>query len=329
MLMIYLEFIFFAVLIIFFGFKLSQYGQLIARKRLISEALFGLVFLAIITSLPEIITSIGSVTLVDAPDMAVATAVGSILFNLLILAILDFLQGQGGILSVLSDRSHVLTAALTIVVLGIVALSIIQRAVIGFQFGFMHIGYESLLLILIYILAVRTLGRHAVQTAGAEDSKPEEAHRFWIKFAISGFMVIISGLFLARIGEQIVINTGKSEAFVGLVFLAVVTSLPELIVSISALRLGSIDMAVGNILGSNFFDTILVPISDVFYTKSQLLSTISISHIFIITLCLVFSGLIIGGLVYRSKRSFLRLGWDIIAMLIIFALSVFFLYHIR
>jgi len=328
MVKIYSEFILFTALIIYFGFKLSQYGQIISKKRFISEALFGVIFLAIITSLPEVITSIGSVTMVDAPNMAVSDAIGSILFNLMILALLDVIQGKGSILSE-SNRSHVLTASLTIMMLGLISLSLIQRTITNVRWGFMHVGYESFLLILIYVLSTRALYKHSLEPGNLKDKKLEKVYPLWIKFIISAIIVIISGFSLAKLGKDIALTTGMSDTFVGLVFLAVVTSLPELIVSISALRLGSVDMAVGNILGSNFFDTIIVPITDIFYVKAQLLSTISFSHTFTLTLCMVFSAIVISGLIYRSKKSFLRLGWDIIAIITIFALSIFFFYHIK
>jgi cation:H+ antiporter len=328
MLSLYLRFIIFAVVIVYFGYKLSHYGQIIAEKRFISKALFGVILLAFITSLPELIVNISSVTLVDAPDMAFSDVMGSVLFNLLILALLDLIQGKGGILSI-SAKSHALTVSLTIVMLGLIALTIIQRTITNIQPGFGHIGYESIIFILIYILSTRMIYKHSVEIVDLEGKQLEKVAHFWGKFIISGLIVVICGLFLAKIGKEIVINSGMSETFVGLVFLAVVTSLPELIVSVSALKLGSVDMAVGNILGSNLFDTLIIPVTDLFYLKAQILSAISLSHVFTISLAIVFSAIVMAGLLYRSKKSFLKFGWDIIAMLIIFALSIFFFYYIK
>ena len=87
--------------------------------------------------------------------------------------------------------------------------------------------------------------------------------------------------------------------------------------------------AIGTVLGSNLFDTAITPLSDVFYQKGQILSSLSISHIFTLSLCIVLSAIIITGLTYRSKKSFLKLGLDIIGMIIIFIIAVFFFYAIR
>ena len=149
-----------------------------------------------------------------------------------------------------------------------------------------------------------------------------------MKFGISAVVDVISGLKIAECGAAIVENTPLSDNFVGLVFLAVVTSLPELIVSITALRLGSVNMAIGNILGSNFFDTLIIPLTDICYRKDQILSVIDLSHLFTLILCILFSAIIISGISYRSKKSFLKLGWDVIFMFIIFIVAVYFFYII-
>lgn len=320
-------FFIFSCVIVISGYMLSKCAQALSKKTIFSEAIFGMVFLAIITSLPEVITSIGSITLIKAPDLAASTAFGSILINLMIIAVLDFLQGKGGILSV-SDKKHILTSGLTIVILGLIILMILFRFTTNIQLGIFNIGLDSFLIMLLYVLCVKLAYGHNKQ----EEDKLKVINNtggLWLKFLLLGAAIIISGLFLSKLGEEIVIETGLSETFVGLVFLAVVTSLPELIVSITALRLGSIDMAVGNVLGSNLFDAAIIPICDVFYRQGQILSSISLIHIVTLSLCVIFSAIIIIGLTYRGKKSFLKLGWDIIAMVIIFIMSVFFFYLMR
>lgn len=324
---VYLEFILFAVLVIYFGYKLSQYGQVLSKRTIFSEALFGIIFLSIITSLPEVIASIGSVTLVNAPDMAASDAYGSILINLMIIAVLDIAQGKGGILSE-ANKSHIITAALTIALMGFAVLSLLFRHLTNLHIGLGSFGLDSLIIMLIYIVCVRLEYRHNQAEPVVSDDTVMTA-RLWVKFFIAGLIVVISGFFLAKTGEAIVIKSGFSYTFVGIVFLATATSLPELIVSFSALRLGSIDMAIGNILGSNLFDTAIVPICDIFYTDNQIFKIMSLEHVFTLSLCMVLSAIIITGLTYRSKKSFLKLGWDVIAMVAIFVFAMFVFYVLR
>lgn len=328
MTMLYIKFFIFAVLIIISGFKLSQYGQILSKKTIFSEALFGIIFLAIVTSLPEVITSISAVTIVNAPNMAASDVFGSILINLMIIAILDFIQGKGGILSI-SDRKHILTLSITTILLGLIVLSILFRYITNIQFGFLNIGLDSILIFLVYIFCIKLVYRHGQEPFKKQNIAKSSTSNLWLKFCFFAGIIVISGIFLAKLGEEIAVTKGWSHTFVGLVFLAVVTSLPELIVSISALRLGSVNMALGNVLGSNLFDTAIIPLTDAFYRKGELLSSISIHHIFTLSLCILFSTIIISGLTYRSKKSFLKLGWDIIAMIIIFMFAVFFFYIIK
>jgi cation:H+ antiporter len=320
-----LQFAFFFLLIIIAGWRLSYYANRISHKSLFPEGLFGVIFLAIITSLPEIFTSIGSVTVVNFPDMAASDAIGSIFINLIIIVILDIVQGKGGILSIASKK-HILTAGLTIVVLGVVTVSLLLRKIANIQIGFFNIGLDSIVIILIYIFCVKLLVNYGAEEIEKENNNSNGLGALWIKFIIAAALVVVSGLRLAELGGDIVNNTNLNDSFVGLVFLAVATSLPELIVSWSAIKHGSIDMAIGNVLGSNFFDTAIIPITDIFYRSNQIMSDLNISHIFTLALCMIMTAIIICGLSYRSKKTILKVGWDVFFMIIIIVVSVVFFY---
>lgn len=79
-------------LIVFSGAKLSRYGDILAGKTGLGRTWIGVVLMASVTSLPELITGLGSVTYAGVPDIAVGDVLGSCAFNLLILALLDVLQ---------------------------------------------------------------------------------------------------------------------------------------------------------------------------------------------------------------------------------------------
>ena len=325
MYLIGLQFALFFLIIIIAGWRLSDYANRISKKSLFPAGLFGVIFLAIITSLPEIFTSIGSVTIVNFPNMAASDAIGSIFINLMIIVVLDIVQGKGGILSVASKK-HILTASLTIGVLGIVSISLLLRKVANINLGFYNIGLDSIVIIIIYIYCVKLLVNHGTEEITKEPGDSTGLGSLWIKFIIAAILVVASGFRLAKLGGDIVTQTSLNDSFVGLVFLAVATSLPELIVSWSAVKHGSIDMAIGNVLGSNFFDTAIIPITDVFYRSNQIMADLNISHIFTITLCMIMTAIIISGLIYRSKKSIFKIGWDVFFMLIIIIVSIALFY---
>ena len=120
------------------------------------------------------------------------------------------------------------------------------------------------------------------------------------------------------------------RSFIGTVFIAMTTSLPELVVSISALRIGATDMAIGNLFGSNLFDIVILAIDDIFYFKGPILADVSMNHAVTGFMAVVMTGVTIVSLTYRlEKKAFLRLGWDAVAILLAFFVNIYLLYSLR
>ncbi len=67
-------------------------------------------------------------------------------------------------------------------------------------------------------------------------------------------------------------QTGLGEAFVGSLFIAITTSLPEIVVSLAAVRIGAVDLGIGNVLGSNLFNLLILGLDDVFYRQGPLMA---------------------------------------------------------
>ena len=181
--MLIIKLIILAMCILIAGFKLSQYGQVLSRRTFFSEALFGIIFLSVITSLPEVFTSISSVVFINAPDMAASDAFGSILINLMIIAVLDFIQGRGGILSI-SNKSHILTVSTTIILMGLITLSMLFRSITNIQLGFLHIGYDSVFLILVYVFCVKLVCDHGQEPDKVPDADKSSTSKLWLKFSL-------------------------------------------------------------------------------------------------------------------------------------------------
>ena len=137
-----------------------------------------------------------------------------------------------------------------------------------------------------------------------------------------------AGTWLAFIGDQISEVTGLSTSFVGTLFLALVTSSPEIVVSISAVRLGAAHMAVGNVVGSNLFNMgVVIFIDDLFYAKGPILQGADIDHIITALFAVLMSGIVIIGIVFRP-RFWLRLwvGVDTIALAVIYLAAMTTIY---
>ncbi len=267
--MLWFEFIASAVLIISAGALLTTYADRLSDKLNISGAFVGLIILSIISSLPELGTTISVVKYVGKPDLAAGNIFGSNTFNILILAVLDFLLGAASLFA-LSRVSHQKSIALA-VLMTIVAVLAIRGDGIFFIDG---AQLDSFVLLMVYFIGIYFLFL-AEKKARKPDHKygSEKVGKEILVVVLSGLVVVISGYWLARISDGISEVTGWGESFVGYIFLAVTTSLPELVISISSLKLKAYDMAIANTIGSCFFNVLMFAIADPFYDGSLLADT--------------------------------------------------------
>jgi len=148
-------------------------------------------------------------------------------------------------------------------------------------------------------------------------------NRAYLYFAISAAFIIGAGIWLAIIGNEIALATGWRQSFVGSLFLAFTTTLPEITVSFAAMRMGAIDLAVANMIGSNLFNMTIIPIDDLFYLKGPVLAAVSENHLITALAVMLMTITFIAGLRFRPKR-FFRLSWWNCALIVLFFLSAYF-----
>ena len=320
--MVWVQFIIAGCIIIFSGYKLSRYGDEIAKRTGLGKTFMGLVMFSTITSLPELTVCVTSTSVLKAPDLAIGNIFGSNLFNLLLIAVLDVIQGRGAILDLLSPV-HVLGASLGILLAGLVILSI----GLGLSFNLGFIGLESVILILIYALGIRILHRHEILVSPHLVSEAREMEGMgkgkstYVLFAIGAVAIVGAGLWLSLTADVIAQTTGWGRSFIGSFMLAIVTSLPELAVGIPLVRMGAFDMAIGNLLGSNIFNIAIIPIADIFFTEGPILANASQNHVLTAVLGIVMTNIVTMDLIYRAKRVPWRIGWGSISIIILYLLG--------
>jgi cation:H+ antiporter len=133
---------------------------------------------------------------------------------------------------------------------------------------------------------------------------------------------------LPFVGVELAQHYGWHKSFVGTLFVAAATSLPELVVTLAALRLGALDMAIANLLGSNLFDIAIIAIDDLFYLRGPLLSHVADTHAFSAFSALTMTGAVIVGLLYRpQRRLFGVVGWIGLVLLAIYLLNTYVLFR--
>ena len=285
------------------------------------------------TSLPELVTSISS-ALVGAPDIAVGNAFGSNTFNLVILAFADLLQGKGPLL-LRVNYSHILSGLVGVLLSALVVFSLILSHFMNFNLSIFGVGVDSITLLITYIISVRMIYRYDQKNPldpddpVKEDPNPDYTlNKALMGFAICAVVIVFSGYRLTITADQISTLTGIDQSFIGSIMVAAATSLPELVATISAIKIGAYNMAVGNVFGSNIFNMTVIFFADLFYRQGVLLQDAKIVHILTATVGIVMATIILIGLFYRSRRSFMWMGWDAIAAAAVYFAGVYLLFQL-
>lgn len=334
MVVTWLEFLLCSAIIVYCGSNLSRYGDVLAEKTGLGRAWIGLVLMASVTSLPELITGISSVALAHAPDIALGDVMGSCVFNLAIIALMDMFHGHQPIFS-RADHGHILSAGFGVVLIGIADLSIIADGLIP-PLGW--IGLYTPAIIVLYGIGIRSvflfekkkIVKFVDEMAEAVHYEKVPTKEAVIKYALNAFIIIAAATWLPFIGDRLAAATGLGRTFFGSVFVAMTTSLPELVVSIAALRIGAADMAIANLFGSNMFNMVILAIDDIVYTQGPLFSAVSQNHAITGTIAVIMTGIVIVSLMYRlEKKTALRIGWDALALILAYLVNIVLLYRLR
>lgn len=320
-----------AMLILAAGPQLTRNAEIIAAKKGLSDEWVGLILLASITSLPELAAGVSSVTLANAPDIAVGAVFGSCVFNLVMLVILDFAV-RGESVYRQARQAHILSAGFGIMLIGFAGLTIMVGG-FGINPSVGHVGVASFVIIGLYIIATRAIYNYEAkvrESAALETAKeqPEQSLSEAQKtVAYAAVAILIGGLLLPVIGAEIADRMVIGRGFMGTIFVAAATSLPELTVSLAALRQGSVNMAIANLLGSNLFNILILAVEDGLYLKAPLLESASPIHVATAMAAMVMTGVVIAGLLYRPKtRLFQTVGWTSIALFTVYLVNAYIVF---
>jgi cation:H+ antiporter len=326
--MIWLEFCACAIVIFLAGSQLAKHGDVIAERTGLGKEWIGLVLLATITSLPDLFTGVSAVTFHDLPDMAVSGVIGSCMFNMMTIAILDLVSKKEPI-SHRVHQGHMISAGFGIVLMGFAAMDILFGRHLPVLTCLNNTDPLSIVFIGVYLLSMKLIysyERHRLQefagTAGPAPVEPTSSLRkSVILFVVNSIIIVATACLLPGFGEQIAKITGWGESFIGSSFIAISTSLPELAVSFTCARRGSFDMAVASLLGSNLFNIAILGILDFCYVKQPLLRAVSPINTIAALAAMITMGIAVIGLTYRSEKKYFFLGGDAIAILLVYILA--------
>lgn len=330
---VWLQFIACTAVIVYAGSRLSKYGDIIAEKTGLGRLWIGALLLAAVTSLPELISGVAAVTIFDLADIAVGGVLGSCMFNILILSLVDAMTGRKPIYTGVNE-GHVISAGFGVLLLGLIAVNIYVGGV------FPTVGWIcvfSFLYFALYVVAMRVVFLYnkrriaAVVREMAEELRYEDvtAARAYALYGVNAVLIVAVAAYLPHIGERIAAMTGFGQTFVGSFFIALSTSLPELVVTVAAIRLGAVDLALGNLFGSNLFNIAVLAIEDFLYTKGPLLASASPNHVVTAGAAIAMTAAAIVGLTYRTIKRPFFLAWDSMGILALYFVGQVILYVLR
>ncbi|MCD8508557.1 MAG: sodium:calcium antiporter [Bacillus sp. (in: Bacteria)] len=346
--MIYLLFIAAALITVYSAIKLSTYADVLSQRTSLGGMMVGTLLLAGATSLPEVTTSATAV-FVNNPDIAVGNVLGSNLFNLFILAFVDLLYRKKRIMTSI-HKDHTITA---FIALGLTAL-VLVTILFPTNVTLLGVGLESYLLVVFYFISMKLISKptdditasntvveekHVVQNndevaasteISNEKEKVKEAYhtraisvrKAKLGFVIFAFIIFVTGSLLTIAGNQIAMTTGISSSFIGSFLIAGATSLPELVTVLVAVQLLNYNLAIGNILGSNIFNLLILAFTDFLYRGGSILSAASpvtaITAFAVITLNIV----VIAAIIFWQMNGKVRYGYAFPSLLLIIVYGV-------
>lgn len=333
--LIWFLFILCSALIGFAGYQLSRYGDAIAQRTGLTGSWVGVALLATVTSLPELATGITSVTIAQAPNLAVGDALGSCVVNLVFLVVIDLFFRRGP-LWCRASQGHVLAAAFGVVLLGFVLIGLLMNQIklpngastMPVQLSF---GWITPVVLGLYLVAMRAVfvyeRTHGLPTVEQTDPNAPTLRKAVLRFALAAAVVAGAGMWLPFVATDLAQAMAWNKSFVGSLFVAMATSLPELAVTVSALRMGALDMAIGNLLGSNLFNVMIIGLDDLFYREGDLLSIVSPVHAVTAGSAITMTGLAMVGLFFRPESRILRaVGWVSLGLIATYLLNTYVLF---
>lgn len=325
--MVWIQFLFSAAVVVIAAIKLAEYGDVIAVRTKLGGVIVGTIFLAGATSMPELLASFSSFR-AGVPNLAAGNFFGSNMVNMLLLALVDLLHLQAPLLRRVAV-THALTAALTTILMLIAAISILGQ--VDLKIGW--VGVDSLVIMIVYFGGVWLVQRESQGAAvSAAPVAVEPSPEFpSLRKGVLGFLVATAVLlvvvpWLVSSSTDIAEITGLGTGFVGTALLSVVTSLPELLAALAAVRIGALDMAVGNLLGSSVFNMFALGLADLFYFDGRFLGAIDPNFALVALLGLLLTNMALLGNLARVERKLLFIELDTLLIIVTYLLGMYLLF---
>jgi cation:H+ antiporter len=263
-----------SVVVVFAAIALGKAGDAISSNTGMGHLWVGLILIAGATSLPELVTTITAVQL-DNPDLAVSIITGANMLNATKLAIIAGLLGGPFLYQRLSKGQEILSIE-ALVLTGLAALFI----TIGWGAAFFGVTLAAVLILAAYLVGSRVLYTANIGDSAPETEEPEHSLRWgWTVYLLAAAAIMVSATALTISADEIAQETGIAASFIGVLAVAFVTTVPELTVGITLMRLGAPEMAVAEFHGSNALNIAILAIADLTYLEGALFEDLDNSNL--------------------------------------------------
>ena len=315
-----------AAVIGYFGIKMTKTARDLAQSTGLGEAFIGALFIGASTSLSGITTSVSAAASGYA-ELAVSNGLGGIAAQTAFLALADIAYRRANLEHAAASAENLFMSAFLLTLLSIHALAFSIPTMSIFS-----VHPATVILVIVYIFGVQLLARtHDApmwlpkRTKDTSSEPVDHTHihgrhlwKLWLRFACYATVIALAGWSLAQLAIPLGEKSGLSNGIVGGVFTAVSTSIPELVVAITAVRMGALNLAVGDIVGGNAFDTLFVAASDIVYREGPIYADISSTEQFWLANSLLMTGVLLMGLIYRQRHGPGNIGLESVILLVLY-----------
>ena len=315
-----------SVVVGWFGVKMTSTARDLAQNTGLGEALMGALFIGASTSLSGITTSVTAASSGYA-ELAVSNGLGGIAAQTAFLALADITYRRANLEHAAASAENLFMTAFLLTLLSIHTLALSIPNI-----SFLAIHPASIILFIVYIFGIRLLAKtHTTpmwlpkKTKDTSSEEFEHAHhrrrhigKLWVRFIGYAVVVALAGWSLAQLAIPLGMKTGLSHGVVGGLFTAVSTSIPELVVAITAVRLGALNLAVGDIIGGNAFDTLFIAASDIAYREGPIYAAVSAPEQFWLANSILMTSVLLLGLIYRERHGPGNIGMESVLLLVLY-----------
>lgn len=316
-----------AAVITWAGVRLAALADELADRTGLGEAITGTIFLGLTTALPGLAASIFA-AIEGRPALAISNAVGGIAMQTTFLAFADIVYRKANLEHAAASAANMIQTAILVILLTLALLGLNSPDItIG------HVHPATPLLFMAagagFWMAYKSKAapmwepKHTSETVEdvPEETQGTESMKALLgKFLVAALAVTIAGILVAHTTGNIADQTGMSETLAGALLSGVATSLPELVTTIAAVRRGALTLAVGDIVGGNFFDVLFIAAADLAYLQGSLYHADGVgeSEEFLVGLGILLNLVLLLGLLYRQRSGPGAIGFESVLILLLY-----------